>query len=184
MTAEGVIAKAEDRLREMLAACSTFQTWTSTESAAAAKERIHFDELPTASLSEESYPLSEAVSLRPYALIWTSETQGLTLNVVASPGCVSPSGMLLIWFVENIPDEYYNAYSTAAMLFRNTIGKIMQSESDSSPGLIELVRAGGSSHLDIHRLVFSGPFRGNEEEVPGMGDYHMCELEVHWGTPQ
>ena len=170
--ADGCITKAEERLRNMLAACTTFQTWVGAATADAAKDSIYYTEVPPQARTEDTTPLAYNVSIRPFALIWTSTSQGFKLHEQ-----LGPSGLLQVRFEDN-------ARSTdpaeAERLFLNTIGKIMQSEDTDNPGLLELSIT--RQYTQIREMEIVSVFHTDEDDHDTYGDAIAAEMSVAWGV--
>lgn len=183
-TPVGCISKAEERLRNMLAACVPLQRWMNVDNAAAAKDKIYVAKMePPVTHDEEAdgnYHVTELQARRPYCILWTSDQNLFKIDVIASPNCVSPSGTLQVLFEENIPDECVDNYAEAYRRFLNTVGSIMHSESTQEPGLVELLPQAG--YLAFRSLSIGPPVVTPEDAIPTQGLAHQVILTVDWGA--
>lgn len=182
----GCISKAEERLRNMLAACVPLQRWMGVSDAAAAKDRIYVAMMKPPEIHDEeadaTFYVSELQDRRPFCIVWTSEETPFRIDIVASPSCPSPSGSLHVLFEENVPDELRSNYSEAYRRFLNTIGQIMHSESTQEPGLVELNSTAG--YLHFRSLSVTPPVRCPEDSIATQGDSHQMTMVVEWGATQ
>ena len=173
--ASGGITKAEERIRDMLAGCKTFQTWTGESDAAGAKTHIYYDAVPLPNMKDDSTSLAYLVSLRPFALIWTSETSGYAYNEL-----MGGSGIIHIRFEGNTPPATSTDWEECDRLFKIKIGNIIQSTDSSNPGLAELSKTG--TYTQITSITLDALYRSDEEEWPTYGDAQRAEVSVQWGV--
>lgn len=181
------IARAEERLRNMLAACAEFQRWAGAWSVAAARESVYLCELPNiwigGSGPDGTFARSEIASRRPFALVWTADSESYAIDVVASPATPNPSGVLCVRFEESVPDDLAENYAEAYRRFLNTVGLILQSNERHAPGLLELLEQRRPDALDISRMaLLNTPIRTTEEDAATMGDAHFCDVQITWGA--
>lgn len=180
----GCISKAEEKLRNMLAACSAFQAWIGTT--VDPLTRIHLVELTIPTTDDEeadqNYSLAELQARRPFALIWTPSEQPFSIDIIASPNTPSPSGVLRIGLEENVPTELERNYPEAYRRFLNTVGQIIHSEDQTHPGLVELLGICGSDYLNFYKLDVLDHARSGGDEIPTRGDVHQCQIEIRWGA--
>lgn len=183
---EGCISRAEERLRNMLAACGPLQTWLGVSSGSAAKDKIYLVELPPPIHDDEeadgNFSLSELVSRRPFVMVWTPSDQPFQIDIVASPGFPSQSGVLRVRLEENVPDQLSTNYAEAYRRFLNAVGQIIQSNEGHNPGLVELLVQQRPEHLFFRSISVVDHMRTTSDDVPTLGDAHKCELEIRWGA--
>lgn len=181
--AQGCISMAEERLRNMLAACATFQKWIG--GGIDPLDRIHLHELVKPRLDDEepdgNYSLAELQSMRPYALLFTSPQNSFRISIVASPGSPDPSGTLTLLFWDNVESHLENDYPEAYRRFMNNIGSIIHSYEDNNPGLVELLRRCEGNYLNWTDIAVESYFRTGTDDQPTIGDAHCCELTIRWG---
>ena len=184
--ATGCISKAEDRLRNMLAACGPLQSWMGVGSASSAKGKIYLVELPPPFISDEeqdgNFALAEIVGRRPFVLVWTPSDQPFVVDIIASPNCPSQSGVLRCRFEENVPDQLSVNYPEAYRRFLNTVGSIIHSEERHNPGLVELLGMCSPDYIVFNQITVLDHMRTTSDDVPTLGDAHKCELEIRWGA--
>jgi hypothetical protein len=182
----GCISKAEERLRNMLAACQPMQAWLGVNTAAEAKDKIYLVELPPPMIDDEerdgTFSLNELTDRRPFAIVWTPSDRPFSIEMIASPGTPNPTGVLRVRLEENVPTHLGTNYAEAYRVFLNTVGQIIHSEEPHKPGLVELIRSNHSESLVIRRIDVLDHMRTTSDDVPTMGDAHKCELEITWGA--
>lgn len=178
--AAGCITKQESLLRDTLAACTYFQSLVSESTAAAAKAHIYLESVPPPHAYTDAYTVAQIRARRPFAYIWTGESQAFTLHRIAAPNCITPSGTLLIRIERDVPNSIRHDYAEVDRTFKNIIGQILQSGDTDNPGLAEL--NGTAGYRDWERLDFSGPVRTSDDDLPTLGDAQMCEIMVQYGT--
>jgi hypothetical protein len=179
-TATGCITKAEELLRKTLAACTTFQTWVGATTPEDAAEHIYLEALPPDDIYTDRVELERLIARRPFAQIWTLENDGLTISRIAAPNTVTASGVLFIRFEQNVAPEIAHDYAEVDRVFKNTIGLILHSENESSPGLVEL--CGTAGYRDFETIVVKYWIRTTNEDLPTLGDAQFFEVEVRWGV--
>lgn len=179
-TATGCITKAEQLLRDSLAACTTFQTWVGATTAADAAEHIYLEALPPDDIYSDRHEVERLIARRPFAQIWTSETDGLSINRIASPNATSASGTMYLRLERNVPEDIRHDYAEVDRTFKNTIGLILSSGDAGNPGLSELSSIAG--YLDWVVLTIKQWTRTTNDDLPTLGDAQMAEIEIQWGT--
>lgn len=184
--ATGCISKAEDLLRTMLAHCHALKAWMGVADGAAALERIYLAMMPPPQIYDEeadhTFYVTELQERRPFCIVWTSEDNPFRIDIVASPNCPSQSGTLHVLFEESVPDHLKDNYPEAYRSFYNTIGNILHSESQQTPGLVEL--NGTAGYLYFRSLSVTPPVRCPEDSIATQGDSHQLTLTVEWGATQ
>jgi len=182
--ATGALAVPKDLLRTSLATCTAFRQWDGLSlTVEQAKDRIYFDALPPP--SGNVYTKAELVALRPFAIVYTSASDGLQFvqeSSAALGGSFVAAGALIVRLERNFPDVSAEADPAAAAdrQFENFLGPLMRSEDANSPGLLEL--AGQAGYLVIRQLsLMAGPMRCDPKDVTGLGDHQVAFLEVQWG---
>lgn len=176
-TAEGEISVAEDLLASTIAASARFQTLVGAASAAAAKERIHFDTFPQPA-KDNTHSLAELQLLRPCAIVYMDEESGLAFVHDASGvnhNFNFTSGLLKFSIEDNVPSRYADNPSEAMRYFKNYIGVIVQEMG---------TYAGVAGYLAIERLTVRAIGRSHEDLIPTYGDYLCARFEVAWGQGQ
>jgi len=173
--AASCITKAEERIGDMLAACSAFQSWVGESTAAAAENHIYYDAVPMEDYVEDSQLLAYNESIRPFALIWTGYQQGFTINEM-----IGASGVVYVRFEQSVPDAAANDWEEADRLFKNTLGQILQSGDTDSPGLWELSIT--RQYTQITQMRLEQLYRTNEDELATYGDAQAAEVSIAWGV--
>lgn len=179
----GCISMAEERLRNMLAACHAFQAWTGTADAGAAKDRIYLECQPDPFIDDDerdgNFSLAELQDRRPFAIVWTMSYE---IAVVGSPATPTQRGVLRMRFEDNVPQQYARNFSEAYRQFCNTIGLILQSNEQGRPGLMELLSKCPPEHLDFQGINFLAHEHTPESVKPTQGDAQAMEFEIPWGA--
>lgn len=179
-TASGVITVQEELLRTTLAACTTFQTWVGAANASQAAEHVYLEALPVDLDWSDYMELERIKARRPFAMIWTSESDGLRIRSIASPYGTTISGTLYIRFEGNVDPDVAEDYAEVDRLFKNTIGSILQSGDVSNPGLVEL--SGTAGYRDLEQITVKYWARTHKDQRPTLGDAQMCEIAIAWGV--
>lgn len=165
----GIISEPLDKLADLIAACTTFQTWTGTANTAAAKLRI--------------YPVATPSATRPCAILkWESMT-------VRRGGYIDGI-MRIVWEAE-VSSTYSsgsgkNDDTSAAYEFTNSLGVIlaemMQDAEDTSGTLYIPYLTGIRS--DTNPLRRSGPTGLDSTTGSGKNvDYIQWHSILNWGIP-
>lgn len=173
--ASGCITKAEERIRDMLANCTQFQTWTGTATAAAAKGHIYYDAVPLPDATGDTSPLAHNQAIRPFAVVWTATENGFAMNEL-----VGGSGTVYVRLEQDTPAATVDDYEEADRLFKNTIGNIIHSGDTSNPGLWEpsITR----QYTQIVAVTLEALYRTQEDEYDTYGDAQAAELSIRWGV--
>jgi hypothetical protein len=172
--AAGCLNLAQERLRTTLADVAAFRTFCGVATQGAALARIHHEGLPKA--AGESYTLAEMQAYRPYAFIWTDDSQGFTKQHAA--GGVShwfrAAGRLHVILVREVPAALIDNEPAADFDFKNHLGLILD-------GLGEL--AGQPGYLAISRMSVLRVLEWNDRDAqPTEGISQGCEIEIAWGA--
>ncbi len=178
-----ILFEAMDRLKTTLTDCTHFREWTGEPSSEAAAERIHFGSLPGPQ-DKNRYTPDELASYRPFVIISTNESAGITLRRAAT-NTWWPSGTLLAHFEMETPlaDAHDVAKLDADVLTH--IGKLLAANEDDaagSVGLANLFHNPAGDYLAGDMVVFHGLFRSNRDDHPGQGDFLYWLLEISWGV--
>ncbi len=175
--ASGCITLAEERVRDMLANCTAFRTWTGTTTVADAKLRIYYDAVPLPDYRDDESPLAYNVGLRPFAVVWTAMENGFRLNEL-----IGGSGTVKVRFEQNTPSTSQFDWQEADRLFKNSLGAIIHSGDNSNPGLWELSEQ--RLYAQITSISLDALYRTSEDEYGTLGDAQAAELSIEWGVRQ
>lgn len=173
--ATGCISKAEERIGEMLANCSEFQTWTGTANATAAADHIYYDSVPPLYSDDDVTSREYNEAIRPFALVWTRMTEGLAMNEL-----LGASGTVMVRFEQNTPSGLQTEWEEDERLFKNTLGGILQSGDTSNPGLWELSIT--RQYTQITQMRLMALYRTGEDEIETYGDAQAAEVSIAWGV--
>lgn len=183
-TAVGVIAIAKDLLRTTLATCTAFRTWDGAAySVAQAKERIYFDALPPPENDGQEYTPDELSTLRPFALIFKPNSDGVRMRYAAVGGGgrrYHSSGTLMVLLQRDVPVADRDDPGQVDRDMENMVGLLLQSGDSGAPGIAEL--AGNADYLAVTDIREVVTYRGDPDDEPGRGDYQTCILQVDWGV--
>jgi hypothetical protein len=172
----GAISLAQGFGRATLAASATFQTWVGAADATEALDSIYDDGLPVPA-NKSSYTKAELQALRPFAMIWTDEADGFSMERTAVSGPSSlmdwqSSGRLELHLEMDVPAELADDPAGLDLSFRNTIGQIFDEVA---------VLAGAGGMLAITSMAVSfGPYRTDTDKVPQQGDAIAIDLIWEW----
>lgn len=170
--AAGCITKAEERIRDMLANCTQFQTWTGAADATAAKDYIHYTGVPLPNANEDTTELAYWVSIRPFAIVSTESFRISNLQ--------GPSGIIWVRFEDNISTVDGYSFDEGERLFLNNVGQVMQSGDTSNPGLEELSIT--QQYAEIREQQVQHILRTSDNESDTQGDAIAAEVRVSWGV--
>jgi len=171
--ASGGITKAEERIRDMLATCTQFQTWTGTASVAAAKLRIYYDAVPLANMKDDSTTLTDIRSKRPFAMVYTDPSDGYSFGEL-----LGGSGSVMVELEQNTQTD--TDWQESERLFKITIGNIIQSGSSGSPGLVEVSNT--RVYTQLTRIDLVELYRYEEDARTAVGDAQGARIRLAWGV--
>jgi hypothetical protein len=173
--AAGCISLAEEYLRTTLADCAAFRVFVGAAGPSQARERIHLDTLPAPDGGADEHPLSELQELRPFAIVYTAEVDGLraTADAVSDAREFHYGGRLGIHLERDVPPEIAGDPQEVSRTFKNAVGQIID-------GLAAL--AGTAGYLDSQTISLSaGPLRAHPDNYPTEGDHQWAIVEIEWG---
>lgn len=164
--AENLLWGPQKRLRDLLAACAAWQTFTDTATAEAAAAKIHHFSM-TANTAA-------TIAARPYALIDQADSFRVRTR---SPGYRAESGSLFLMFEANVPAEHKgdtldDIYDAAAW-FCQAVGDILAE-------LIEASWAAGGMRIS-EVVLMAGPLRADKTTAATEGDFYQVCWEIRWG---
>lgn len=175
----GIFSTPKQRLRDTLAACFWFRSWTGPLlSEADAAKRIYLEGLPTLP-NNQTYTREKMHDLRPFAIIYTT---GMRIMADSEPGGWHPEGSFTIEFEQNVPDDIRNDPAEIDRLFDNRLGSIVYTGKMSQPGLMDLAGVKERGYTDIKELFKDGPWRTAEAELHSKGDASIYYLHITWGV--
>lgn len=152
----GMLSLPIDFLRNTVASSSTFQGWTSTANESAAKARVH----AVNAAASATAPMA-VVGWQP-GYVRTKDGGGIRNHFTGN-------GPLFLLFRAGIT-ESDNA--DAEYAFLNKVGAILSE--------MELV-AGTATYLDTESVTLTdGPYRPEENEALGIGDYYEALFAVEF----
>jgi hypothetical protein len=176
--AAGTISLAEEALRVALADCAAFRTWVGAADRAEALESIYVDGLPAPAGDADVHTRAELEALRPYAILFTAEGDGVRRRLEAGGGtfCFDAGGRLIVRLVQDCPQSLDDQpTSWANQQWRQTVGLIRADlrQTAAQPNQAE--------YLAITRLaVASGPYWSPREVAVLEGVWQGVELEAVW----
>lgn len=171
--ASGGITKAEERIRDMLATCTKFQTWTGTSTAADAKTHIYYDAVPLANMKDDNASLTDIRQKRPFAMIYTDPTDGYSFGEL-----LGGSGAVMVELEQNTQAD--TDWQESERLFKITIGNIIQTGDSGNPGLVEVSNA--RSYAQITKIDLVELYRYDQDAITAMGDAQGARLRLAWGV--
>lgn len=163
VTPAGILSTPDAKLRDLLAASATFQTWVGAENAEAAKAHIHLTAVmePT----------------RPFALIALADGGPWNYGAVSGGGRQHflPSGSLILHLEAEVAANYQGdeSLADAEFEFRNNVGAV----------LLEMGNlAGSSDYLTVVSFdLIDGPARSHPDTAVGEGDFYQITFMVSYG---
>jgi hypothetical protein len=170
----GCISLAEQYLRQTLAASETFRSAVGAGNPAAALAHIYTDDLPPPAGGAATYSRSDLETLRPFAVVWTEEQDGLRrqADAVSDARNYGGSGRLAVLFEQDVPSQVVNDPPEASRRFKNTLGLIIDEM---------LAVAGTPDYLDIAAITLrGGPTRSHPDAQATEGDFLAALLSVEW----
>jgi len=170
--AAGCLAKAQDFLRATLAGSAMFKTWVDADDVDGALASIYMEGLPAPAAGAAVHTLLELQTYRPFAVVWTQENAGFQRTRKAV-GTWRESGRLCLRLVQDTPAAVLANKPEADLLFKNTIGQIIDQMCDL---------AGGAGYLDIDTIaVDDGPYRTHPDAAADEGDAQGIDLGITYG---
>lgn len=177
----GILSLPLGHLRALVAASSSFQTWTGTASAALAAARVHLCDLPKPSSNEE-YTKAELAAYYPCAIVDFFHSQrgfggeAFVWDKEVELGWVD-SGVLSLDFVELVDEDDAVSPADTLLAFTNDVGAVIEAMVALSGTSTD-----STSYLTIHRLeLFQGPYRTDQSQHANIGDQNRIQFKVHWG---
>ncbi len=169
----GSISLAQEYLRVTLANSARFRTWTDTiESEQGALAKIHHEALPPAANNAAQHTVAELETYRPYAIVSTDqEAEGFSV-VRDAMGSWKESGKLTLELCEDVPSNLLANLFEARLLFKNTVGVII----DEMRALAD--QAGKLNFTGI--VLAGGPWFSSEDVASGQGVFQWIDLSVVW----
>lgn len=174
--ARGGWALALQNLRNTVADCDEFRTWTASDTNEKALNRCHL--YGHDSPEGEVHTIIELQQKRPYAQVLPTRDGGVPFatQLEAVGGGTRfqlESGIAWIRLWDDVPSELHRNFAEVAMLWYNRIGVLMA----------EMWALNGTGGY----LAFSGlacttpPIRVAEEDANTQGDWVFAELTIRWG---
>ena len=174
MAAAGPRGKAEEYLRNTLADCAAFRSWTgTTNNQAAARNRIHYDTLPLPDDKDEFRP-DELQRLRPYAIVsHKREDDGHHLEQISTHH-FSSSGVIEMVFEQDIPEDAEFNAAQFQQRFKNTMDTIASE-------LWALTHPAAAGYLALTDITMVGnPQEARLSEEQRIGRCLQQQMEVHY----
>jgi len=172
--ASGSFAKAKLAAANILAASSSFQTWTTSADSTAAAKRIHFDIGPTP-YNLRAFTADELRTLRPLAVIRVGEADGLVRRRIAVGvgHSFAEGGMISMMLEDDLPPNLVDGEDPieALRLFENNVGDVID----------DLCANAGRDYLTITRITTErSPQRGSIVGREAQGELFFTSLAIQW----
>lgn len=148
-----------------------FQTLINGNAGAAAL-RIHKNFLP-APADNDKHTKAELQALRPFAMVWTRESQGWRARRDSSPAGFKIGGSIMIRIEWDIPPGTTD--QVAAATFEDHLSRILRDESGET-GILQAYQV-----MNIYEVQLLAVYRSLPEDTPAIGDCYAAELQVDWG---
>ena len=169
----GRISVNHELLRQHVADCPTWQAFVQATTKEQAANRIHIQTTPDPE-DGNAYRRDELEALRPFATVFTAETDGFGADATAAHGdgfSYTDSGRLKLTIEADIRTELSRA--DALIEFDNMLGTLLDEI---------LARSGQGGYLAIGRLTFDvGPVPCKRMAVGGQGSFLYLEMGIEWG---
>jgi hypothetical protein len=165
------LSLAQEHLRLMVADSTAFRAWAAAASQAAALARIHHDVLPAGAGTEHT--LAELQAARPFAIVWTDPEGGYEFSLASFDDGFSYRDAGRIWLLleQDVPAADADDPAELHIKLRNLMGALIK----DLCGM-----AGKAGYLNLTKGIVFGPTRGDDEDIPGQGDYMQMALRVDW----
>lgn len=180
-TAVGPVSLNEDLIANTLADSPKFQAFLGVASKAAALAKIYFGSLDSPAAGADFHTAAELIALRPYAILWTDESAGLTCDFSAMGGTgyeMRVTRGLVIVRLEKAAAS--GSPQEADRSVKNELGLIVKSGDHDNPGLAEL--SGRPGYAAVRRITIRGPWRCDEDEAQHYGDHVAARLDLEFGA--
>lgn len=153
-------------LRNLIAACPTFQAWTGTGGYAGAKGRVRY-----IGSTDQATVLGWE---KPYAVIDEGD-DGSAGELIGEPNTFAQSGELLIIFFDDVDTEQ-TTEADQVMTFGNVVGAIFE-EMIARRGSHE----SGESLLVFDSFTYSGPMIAHKDRRPGSPRFVQAFFNLRYG---
>lgn len=185
-TPTGAVAYPLKILRDTLAACTEFRTWTGAGDTPAALAKIYYLDVPIPASNADSHTSTQWDAYRPFAVVDFEPRAGVVMQHFANSGSrwdYRPGGVLWLHLEQTFDSDNEANPDEEFVTFMNTLGKIIRRLDSDDPtvtGLLDL--AGAAGYLAIRQLTVYGPYRADEDERPAVGDFIAADFEITWGN--
>lgn len=176
MDPAGCISEAQEVLRRTLADCPRWREFCGAPGQEAARARIHHEDLP-APATGGIYTTTELAGYRPYAIVSTAETGGLTrsLESVGTSAHFDTSGVLWLLIGAAVDDTLSTVDQDRR--FKNFLGQIIDELCDLC-GQAEV-----EEYLFFQRIrLAGGPYRYSDADNAAQGEEITALIEIEWGS--
>jgi hypothetical protein len=181
VTATGPVSLSLERLRTLLAASSSWQTWTATASASAAKAHVYLIAPPEAS-GREGFTLAALQALRPYAridIVRDGNAIDVQRHADSPPFTWTYGGTLVLTFEDDVAAGLIENLRDADITFLNRVGAVIDDMLALS-GTTATGVDGGYLRLTAASLIRCD--RAREETETEQGEFHEAEIRISWGV--
>lgn len=169
----GELTGAVNNLAASIAACAAFQSLVGAASAAGAIDRVHYSALPKPACGAV-HSLAELEGYRPYALIYSDETSGVTFvkdGAGVSDDFSAQTGVLHFYLERDVLPEDNENLSRVDSEWLEVVDAIASQLMDLS---------GVAGYISFNRLTLEGPMRSEEDVIETMGDYQAMIFHVEY----
>lgn len=171
-----------DLFIDLLSKNTGFWQFTGAADAAAALSHIYRDFLPEPADKNE-HTLAELQAMRPFAMVWQSESNGWHARRNAATSCFKISGMIVVRFEWDVPyapnenDQLVQSGSdqAAATTFQEHLSRILHN--DDSTGILNIC-----AQMNITDVMETACFRSPPEHYKTIGDCYAAEFLIAWGV--
>jgi hypothetical protein len=141
-----------------------------------ALKRIHLDGLPEPTIGADEQNSNQMRDLRPYCLVYSSESDSCRIRSIASPSCYEMTGSIEVLFSQEYPE-----HKTPTEAWREIVSKIssvVRSEDPNSPGLLNYL--GSAGRLQIQEIIIDMIGRTPFEHRTEYGDAYDVLLTIRY----
>jgi hypothetical protein len=141
-----------------------------------ALKRIHLDGLPEPSIGADEQNANQMRNLRPYCLVYSSESDSCRIRSIASPSCYEMNGTIEVLFSQEYPEHL-----TPTEAWREIVSKIspvVRSDDPTKPGLLNYL--GTAGRLQIQEIVIDMVGRTPFEFRTDYGDAYDVLLTIRY----
>ena len=171
VTATSILALPVENARTLFANSTSFQSWTDSADADAAKEHIYVRGF-------EAKTKAELEAMRPFIVLHAGNDWQMGTIGDGASNCFQVGGSVVVLFEADVPAAYSAAakHRDAETDFLNQVGEVFSD--------IRLL-AGSDNYLSVNHIhMLDGPYRSDPAIDHDEGDYYGILFVLAWGGLQ